>query len=587
MEYPTITSIASVNGARELNHLIGHEAGHNWFYGVVASNERDHPWMDEGLNTYYDRRTAPKAHDESSFIHNRIPEDQGKIIMTILAKQRSDQPIETHAADFTWVNNAVIPYMKTALWLEKLEKQLGTPLFDSCMRTYFREWQFRHPSPDDFRREMEQTSGQDLGNIFSELNNKGEIDPYTGPKKLKPAFLFNLKDADKVNYINFFPAVGYNTYDKLMAGVIVHNYMPPFQKFRYVLAPLYAFGSKQVNGVGRIGYTFFPQGLNRVEIGVGGARFSTLEGIDSNNNKIFGGYYRFTPQVRVTFRNKTARNSIEHWLEWKTFIIGEQGFRYANSTKDDQFHPYKGKMEQSYINQLTYNITNYRVLYPYDVQLQVQQGNGFYRASATGNYFLNYADGGGLNVRAFAAKFGYLGARTTEKEFRTMRYQPKLTAVRGNEDYTYSNYFIGRNDFDGLGSQQIMMRDGGLKLRTDLFQDLQGRSDNWIASMNFSTSLPLQLFPVPLPIKFFLDLGTYSDAWKKNAATSRFLYVGGIQFSLFKDLLNIYAPLVYSSEFRDNLKTVPEENKFLKKISFSIDIQRLDLRKLTKMPFSL
>ena len=586
MEYPTITSISSSGGTKELDHLIGHEAGHNWFFGVLGSNERDHPWMDEGLNTYYDRRTSDNSSEEDAFIRNRIPEDQGSLIMTILAKQRIDQPVNTKAADFTWLNNAVIPYTKTALWLEQLEKKLGTPLFDSCMRAYYQQWQFKHPGPQDFRKVMEQTSAQDLSSSFSELDKKGEIDPYTGPKKLKPAFLFNLKDVDRVNYINFFPAIGYNTYDKFMAGIIVHNYTPPFHKFRYVLTPLYAFGSKQVNGVGRIGYTFFPKGVNRVEIGVGGARFSTLEGVDSNNNKIFGGYYRFTPQVRVTFNNKTPRNTIEHWLEWKTFIIGEQGFRYALSSKDEQFHPYKGKTEQSYINQLTYNIANYRALYPYDVQFQVQQGDGFYRASATGNYFLNYADGGGLKVRAFAAKFGYIGERTSEKEFRTMRYQPKLTAVRGNEDYTYSNYFIGRNDIDGLGSQQMMMRDGGLKLRTDLFQDLQGRSDNWIASMNFSTSLPKQIFPVQLPVRLFLDVGTYSDAWKKNAATSRFLYVGGIQLSLFKDILNIYAPLVYSTEFRDNLKTVPEENKFLKKISFSIDIQRLDLRRLTKAPFS-
>ncbi len=72
---------------------------------------------------------------------------------------------------------------------------------------------------------------------------------------------------------------------------------------------------------------------------------------------------------------------------------------------------------------------------------------------------------------------------------------PKLTAVRGNEDYTYSNYFLGRNEFDGFASQQIMMRDGGLKIRTDLFQSLQGRSDNWIASLNLTSSLPRGLLP--------------------------------------------------------------------------------------------
>src|SRR5205814_5548931 len=165
------------------------------------------------------------------------------------------------------------------------------------------------------------------------------------------------------------------------------------------------------------------------------------------------------------------------------------------------------------------------------------------------------------------------------KEFETSIYQPKLTAVRGDEDYTYGNYFYGRNEHTGFSSQQVMMRDGDLKLRTDLFQGLQGRSDNWIASMNFNSSLPNKVFPVKLPIKIFLDVGTYAEAWKKNATTSRFLYVGGLQLSLFKGIVNFYAPLLYSKEFRDQLKSVPEENKFFKRISFSVDIQKISLRK--------
>ena len=74
-------------------------------------------------------------------------------------------------------------------------------------------------------------------------------------------------------------------------------------------------------------------------------------------------------------------------------------------------------------------------------------------------------------------------------------------------------------------------------------------------------------------------MGTYAEAWKKNASTSRFLYVGGLQLSLIKGILNFYAPLLYSKEFRDQLKSVPDENKFFKRVSFSIDIQKISLRK--------
>ena len=96
-----------------------------------------------------------------------------------------------------------------------------------------------------------------------------------------------------------------------------------------------------------------------------------------------------------------------------------------------------------------------------------------------------------------------------------------------------------------------------------------------------NTTLPKGMLPIELPVRIFLDIGTYAEAWKKDAATSRFLYVGGLQVTLFKDLLNIYMPILYSKEFRDNLKTVPEENKFGKKISFSVDVHRFNLRKVT------
>jgi hypothetical protein len=105
--------------------------------------------------------------------------------------------------------------------------------------------------------------------------------------------------------------------------------------------------------------------------------------------------------------------------------------------------------------------------------------------------------------------------------------------------------------------------------------------------MNLNSTLPKGLLPIDLPIKIFLDAGTYAEAWKKNAETSRFLYVAGLQFTVFKDLVHIYAPLLYSKEFRDNLKTVPEENSFLKKISFSIDVHRFNIHRATgnKIPF--
>jgi hypothetical protein len=106
---------------------------------------------------------------------------------------------------------------------------------------------------------------------------------------------------------------------------------------------------------------------------------------------------------------------------------------------------------------------NYRALYPYNAELKIEQGKSFIRTGFTGNYFFNYPKEGGLNLRFFGGAFFYTSSKTYTKQFETDRFHLNLTGPNGAEDYTYSDYFMGRNEFEGVLSQQIMVRDGGLK----------------------------------------------------------------------------------------------------------------------------
>lgn len=376
------------------------------------------------------------------------------------------------------------------------------------------------------------------------------------------------------------PALAYNEYDHLMIGVLIHNFNGPPSPFKFFLAPLYATGSHQLNGLGHAFYTIKPgQGLQKIQFGLGLARFSTVNGTDSNGHQLTGGYYKITPSVLLVFPNGNAHNTFQASLEAKTYLIGEKALdNYVLKTADSLYYPTPGKYSFRYLNQLSLQIKDSRVLYPYKAILQLQQAPNFYRINFTGNYFFNYANGGGLDIRLFGAKFGYLGGQSASEDLSP--FEPKLTAVRGNEDYTYDNFFLGRSAFTGFASQQIMDRDGDLHLRTDLFQGLQGRSDNWVTSLNARTTLPRAIVPVWLPLKIFVDVGTYAEAWQSNPPTSHFLYTGGFELDLFHDVLRIYAPLVYSSDFSSQLRTVPDQNSFWKKISFSLDLQNIDWKKL-------
>lgn len=597
MEYPTITSVSPGMDEKELDLTIEHEVGHNWFYGILGSNERDYPWMDEGVNTYYDNRYKDMKYrepDYPKFIQKKLPDNVEEFPIDVLAMIKKDQPVATPSADFTFVNYMVMTYLKTGVLLKHLESKVGVQRFDSCMQAYYQQWQFKHPYPQDFQKSFSVGDGKAINSFFDSLQQKGPVNTMARHKKFRPAFLFNFKNYDSINYINWMPAIGYTAYDHFMFGLVLHNYTFPAHKLQYFFAPMYATVSKQVNGIGRVGYTWRPNNtFEKIDLSVGGSHFSTLDGTDSNANRIFAGFYKLSPALKLTFNNKDPRSNLEKWLEFRTYLIWEKNFRYVLKSSDAAYYPTEGKTTRRYLNQLSFNIANYRALYPYDVRLQVQQGDGFYRASATGNYFFNYSNSGGLQMRVFAAKFGYIGEKTLAKQIATEVYQPKLTAVRGNEDYTYSNYFIGRNEQSGFFSQQIMMRDGGLKIRTDLFQGLQGRSDNWIASMNLNSTLPHLLpfkLPIKVPIRAFLDVGTYAEAWKKNAETSRFLYVGGLQLSLFDGLINAYGVVFLSKEFKDALLTIPGDKRFLTspaRLSFSIDIDRFNIHKVTgnKIPF--
>jgi hypothetical protein len=95
--------------------------------------------------------------------------------------------------------------------------------------------------------------------------------------------------------------------------------------------------------------------------------------------------------------------------------------------------------------------------------------------------------------------------------------------------------------------------------------------------------LPASIFPEKFPVRLFLDIGTYAEAWKNDPPTSRFLYTAGLQLSLLKNVLNIYMPLLYSSDFKNEVKSAYPKNRFLKTISFSIDIQQFRLEKINKI----
>jgi hypothetical protein len=130
-----------------------------------------------------------------------------------------------------------------------------------------------------------------------------------------------------------------------------------------------------------------------------------------------------------------------------------------------------------------------------------------------------------------------------------------------------------------------MIRDGGFKFRTNLLGDKLGRTDRWLTALNLNSTIPkninpLSVLPVNIPLRIFADVGTYAEAWDRNAEGDRFLFDAGLQLSLFNETLNIYVPLVYSKVYKEYYKSYLSDKRFLKNISFSIDLNNRNLKKL-------
>ncbi len=590
MEYPTITLITTQDGGQELDATIAHELGHNWFYGALASNERDHAWMDEGMNSFYERKYTNSRYKTQQKDTKSTPDDVEKLLIEAYGDIYKDQPINLTSDAYTATNYGLIVYTKARLWLEKLEQQLGNDTFKKAMQAYYQKWQFKHPYPQDFKQTIEIASQQKIDSLYNELDlTKKQEFPITTPKKaLKFSWLPPLKPNYLTRNISIAPMLGINHYDALMIGAFIHNYQVPLQKIQFVIAPMYATGSKAFNVFGRVSYNVF-KNHSWLEISASIAKYAINSFQPAKQDKLYLGLTRLVPSIKYTIYNKDLRSSEKISFQLRSFLLQQDKLQFKTIiTPIDTTDVVNKLADNTYINQLKINWSNDRVLYPYNANLTIDQGINFVRAGFSGNYFFNYASGkGGITARFFAGKFFYLQSKTFITAFETSPYQLNLSGPKGNEDYTFSDYFIGRNEFEGAASQQIMQRDGFFKVRTDLYATKVGKTDNWLMALNFSGDIPsklnpLQVLPFKIPLKFFVDIGTYAEAWQDNAASGKFLYDAGLQVPLFKDLVNIYFPILSSKVYRDYNKSVLGEGSFLKTISFSIDIQKITLNKVSK-----
>lgn len=671
MEYPNITVIGDVNSSMELDITIAHEVGHNWFYGMLASNERDYPAMDEGLNSFYELRYMQAKYPEKKLTEylninlndtvknrfgiSRLPYWKEKeIAYLIAARANTDQPINLNSAQFTKYNYGGIVYSKSAVAFQYLMYYMGSDNFDKAMQFYFSNYKFTHPGTSDLFKTLQYYSDSDLGwfrDYFILSNAKFDykiaghkrqsdgshslfiknrtrsvvpfvVKGYKGVKLVgevwsdgfakKGRLEFPVSDIDyfkidgdemlpelyrhnntirthgtfrksepvKINFlttlespdyvsVNWLPVAGYNYYDKWQLGLAVHNYGIYSKRFDYSLAPLFSFGTRKLTGMGSLAFNLYPTSrFEKISLSASVKQFAYDRFETKYLNALYStgydspvlSYRKVSPAITFVLRPVHPRNGDQQVIRYASHQI------FRQEVDIDKLATYadKGpsfKQYHFFVNELSYELRNRRTLDPYYFKVDLQHTGQMAKLGANLDYFINVSKRRQFKLSVFAGTFLF------GKQEARGPYAFRLSGYNGYHDYLYDEIFLARSEFNGLGFSQFSERDGALKVWTPL-----GQTTEWLVAAHVISPKVFKL-----PFKVFADVAS-ADARSMNR--EKVLYAAGINITLFKNVLDVYVPVIYSEDIR---RTMELNNKtFWETIRFTLNLNEIDFKNAIK-----
>ncbi|HVM96844.1 MAG TPA: M1 family metallopeptidase [Candidatus Acidoferrales bacterium] len=175
MEYPTLITVGTTwwmpRGLRIPEIITVHEFGHQYWYGLIASNEFEEAWLDEGVNSFLEARIMDAAYANGSYIDLfGLKVDSTAVDRARYLRSPSHDPIDRPGWEFLDHDSySAISYSKTALSLETLAGQVGDDALRQGLALYFKRWRFKHPHGSDFLQAISDATGQDLRWYFDQV----------------------------------------------------------------------------------------------------------------------------------------------------------------------------------------------------------------------------------------------------------------------------------------------------------------------------------------------------------------------------------------------------------------------------------
>ncbi|MCK4224026.1 MAG: M1 family metallopeptidase [candidate division Zixibacteria bacterium] len=176
MEYPTLITISPSRLPPERIRadalVVFHEIAHQWWYGMVASNEFEEAWLDEGFAVYSERRALEKRFGKSANIIDlwgiKVSDLDHARFGNVLDLQ--SDPVVRNSWEFrNYLSYHCKVYFKASLVLETLRNYLGEEAMDELIKKYFQRYKFKHPKTRDFIQLVNEVTGEDLTFWFEQL----------------------------------------------------------------------------------------------------------------------------------------------------------------------------------------------------------------------------------------------------------------------------------------------------------------------------------------------------------------------------------------------------------------------------------
>ncbi len=543
-----------------------------------------------------------KTRKQASFLHieNMSTEQMLELPWLTSARNHQEQAIDLASTDFTESNYGMMIYNKASAAFTYLRKYLGDSIYDATMQDYYQKWKFRHPQPENLKSVFDAHTEKDINWFFDDLlgttkrldykiddlkNNKllvknkaelisplmmaglkgdsvcfekwidgfsGEqwieipegdyteikIDPYhitpelnrlnnniktSGIVRKRDAvetqLLFSIENPEK-HSIMYIPAINWNRENGFMAGISINNGLIIPKPVEYLIMPFYAFSNATLSGYGKIAFNFIPfdQFFEKATITIDGTQF----GAPGHQN-----YRKMGANLQLKIKPLTPTHAIRQML-YGRFSLASDLFEIINGSSASL---------NSYF-QLGYQLQKIGYIHPYKINLSIESGKQYQKATAELKYKFSYSGKrNGLEVRLF-------GASMLKNKATAPFYAIAAGGRSGREQYLYEGLYPDRFGLNNgsFWARQMTLSEGGL---VSPVNEHLGYS-KWLVSLSLTSSLPGKLSYSG--IQPFVNL-LINDHGLSAEYTSLFFAEAGLKFNLL-NIFEIYFPFVTSSNIQ-------------------------------------